>query len=323
MAWQERLKENLNGVKENKVLKKYTTLGVGGISQFLYTAKSIDDLIRTVSIARNCGAPYQIIGAGSNIVVSENQYNGLIICNKSSLINIDNESGRVIADSGASLSRVILDAASNGLGGLETLYGIPGTVGGAVIVNAGAHGVSIAQYLKSASVIISSDKLLSVKGDWFEFGYRTSRLKYKKNDAAPVILNVIFQFQRKKKEEIIKNIAKYKKWREANQPVGERTCGSIFKNPVGTDNAQNNHEQEKTAGYLLDQSGAKKFKVGGAYVSKKHANWVINSGHGTGFEVRHLIEKMRDAVSEKFKIELVEEIEYLGEWNESDWKGKS
>jgi len=315
MAWQTKIKLALEGVVEHEELKKHTTIGVGGVADYFYIAKTIDELVEAVAVARNIGAPYRVIGLGSNLLISDSGYPGLVILNKTSYLSIDPVSGRVITDSGVPLSRVILEAGGQGLGGLESLYGIPGTVGGAVIGNAGAHGVSISEFLKSSSVLISSEKIISCKEKWFEFGYRTSRLKYKSTNSPPVVLNAIFQFQRRKNDSVLQDIAKFKKWREAHQPIGQRTFASVFKNPISTDNAVTEEDKERTAGYLLENSGAKKLSQGDAKVSKLHANWIINSGSATSFDVRTLIEKMRRAVSQKFHVDLEEEVEYLGVWN--------
>ena len=294
----------------------HTTLGVGGVCEYYFEAKTSEELMNAVVLARNTGAPYRVIGNGSNIVASDSPISGLVIVNKSTDIKVDAASGRVVASSGAPLSRVILEAASHSLGGLEPLYGIPGTVGGAVAVNAGAHGVDISQFLKSSSVLISSEKILNCKPDWFKFGYRTSRLKETNKEAPPVVINAIFQFQRRKKEDILDAINQSKIWRQDHQPIGMRSCGSIFRNPVSSDNAKGD-DAFKTAGYLLDQVGAKKFSVGGAHVAKIHANWILNSGKASALDVRNLIEKMRRAVEEKFSVTLIEEVEYLGRWDDT------
>jgi len=313
--WQIKIKEILPETKEYVPLKEHTTLGVGGPGEFFISAKSIEQLVQAIAAARKTGAPYRVIGNGSNIICSDKGFNGLIISNETSNLQIDEATGRVICDGGVALSRVILEAASHGLGGFEPLYGIPGTVGGAVVVNAGAHGVDVARYLQSSSVMVSSEKILNVKNDWFEFKYRESKLKHKHDSAPPVILNAIFQFQRRKKDDILIDIAKFKKERQQKQPIGFKTCGSIFKNPAGTDAAQGD-EIAKTAGYLLDESGAKKFHSDGMHVAKIHANWIINTGTGSATDARKLIEKMRQSVEEKFQVTLVEEVEYVGDWDE-------
>jgi len=311
----DKLRNELAGVEEYVSLSKYTTLGLGGKARFFYEAKTVDDLIRAIIVARNLAVNYRVVGYGSNLLISDNGFEGLIILNRANSIKIEPSSGRAIADSGASLTRVIVEAGAAGLSGLEPLYGIPGTVGGAALVNAGAHGVSLSSFVKSATILISSDKIVSVTPDWFEFKYRTSKLKYRHDDFPPIILSVIFQFHQKKKDDILDEIAKFKKWREAHQPIGEKTCGSVFRNPGGSDNLASD-APERSAGYLLDQSGAKKLRVGNVRVSKKHANWIINSGQSTAHDARLLIDHMRGAVMEKYSLNLKEEVEYLGNWND-------
>jgi UDP-N-acetylmuramate dehydrogenase len=209
---------------------------------------------------------------------------------------------------------LILESVSAGLSGLEALYGIPGSVGGAVIVNCGAHGITISDFIRSATVMISSDKIISCPPSWFKFGYRQSKLKYSKSDSPPVILSVTLQLQHRKREDSAALVAKYQKWREAHQPLGQITSGSIFRNPKGSDVTASEDDKYKSAGYLLDSVGAKGFRVGGAVVSKKHANWIINSGNASASDIRSLVEKMRGAVESKYHVTLVEEIEYLGDW---------
>jgi len=319
MAWEKRLQNELSSIRGNEPMSRHTTLGVGGPAQYFYVAESIEDLVKAASAARNTGAPFRVIGNGSNLIVSDRGIEGLTIVNRSKGLQIDKTSGRVIAESGVPLSRMILEAANSGLGGLEPLYGIPGTVGGAVVNNAGAHGASIAQFLRSSSVMTTSDKILNAKNDWFKFSYRASRLKGLRSSAPPVVLNAIFQLQQRKGDDALADVAKYKKWREKHQPVGERTCGSIFKNPGGESGGL---PPEKTAGYLLDQAQAKKMRVGPARVSKIHANWVVVTGEASSWQIRQLIEKMREAVNERFTIILQEEVEYLGSWDETDAKQK-
>ncbi len=308
----DKLEEILKNYSKNVELSLYTSIGLGGRARFLVEAKSIKELVDCVGAARTMGVPYKVLGFGSNILVSDKGFDGLIIINKTSAIEIDESKSRVIVDSGVALSKMILEAASHGLSALEPMFGIPGTVGGALCVNAGAHGASISSCLKSATLMISTDKIVSVQPEWFEFGYRTSKLKYKKDEFPPIVLSAIFQFQKKKPEDISSEIAKYKKWREQNQPIGQKTTGSVFRNLTGRD--KNDDQKERTAGFLLDSSGAKKLKLGGVHVSKKHANWIINEGGSTSSDARKLIEQMRKLVIDKYSVALEEEIEYLGDW---------
>ncbi|MFH1855486.1 MAG: UDP-N-acetylmuramate dehydrogenase [bacterium] len=301
-----------NIFKQSVELDKYTTIGLGGTAKYFKIVKNVDELIEAVETARSLGMPYKLLGNGSNVLISDKFFEGLVIVNKANSITVDKQKSQIVAESGASLSRMILTCAANGLSGLESLFGIPGTVGGAICVNAGAHDVSIGSFLKSATIMLSSEKMVNAQNEWFDFNYRSSRLKYKKDNFPPVILSATFQFQKKKPEEISRTIAKFKVWRESHQPLGQKTTGSVFKNLGSSD--KNDDSPERTAGYLLDKSGAKKLKVGKIGVSNLHANWIINGGEGTAHDARHLIEKMRDLVREKYSVDLEEEIEYFGDW---------
>lgn len=310
MSWLKQLKDELPSIMEDERLGRYSTMGVGGPARALLVAKNFDELTESVFAAKKAKAPFRVIGNGSNVIFPDEMLDKFIIINKSSSISVDKISGRVIADSGVSLSKMILEAASNGLSGLENLYGIPGTVGGAIIVNAGAHGSSIGDYLKQATLIASDEKILSCKNKWFDFGYRKSKLKYKKTASPTVVLNAIFQFHRRKNEDILRDVSAAKIFRQTHQPVGEKCSGSIFKNPTGTDKATGENIQ-MTAGYLLERSGAKKMAVGGARVSKLHANWILNANNATSADIRELVERMKQVVFEKFSVELEEEVEFL------------
>jgi UDP-N-acetylmuramate dehydrogenase len=315
MPWKEKIKNYLPEVKTMENLNGFTSMGVGGPASLLFVAKTFDELVEAVVAARTVGVNFRVIGNGTNVVFSDKGFDGFIIVNKANSFNVDLRSGCVIADSGLSLSRLILEAASAGLSGLEPLYGIPGTVGGAIVVNAGAHGVAIADYLKSASILVSSEKILNCKKNWFDFSYRHSKLKGTHSDSPPVVLRAIFQFQRRRKENCLADIAKNKSWRESHQPIGERTSGSIFTNPTSTDNTP--EEQKKmTAGYLLEASGAKKMNSGGARVSKMHANWIVANQSVMAENINDLIGKMQNAVSDKFSVNLKREIELLGNWDD-------
>lgn len=295
-------------------LGKYTGMGVGGVADYFVEADSIRRIGQAAAWAMQNGIDYEVIGRGTNIIVGGKGFRGLVIVNKTSGITFDTDKGRVIVESGYPLPKLILEAATQNLGGMEELFGIPGSVGGALVVNAGTHGVSIGSFLKTASVLLPDGKIVSFGPESFGFEYRYSKLKSRKSKNPPVVLNAIFQLHKKKGDAIISEISKSKAFREKSQPLGEKTSGSIFKNPSGSDAGTN--LKEKSAGYLLESSGAKSFAIGGAVVSKKHANWVVNKGSADSRSVRELIEKMRDAVKERFSVTLEEEVEYFGQWDE-------
>lgn len=294
------------GLKEDVSLQDYTTMKVGGVADYFYIAKNIDDLVKAILAARKVDVKYFILGRGSNILVSDFGFQGLVILNRASNIAFLTDKCQVIVDSGVSLARMIMESADHSMGGMEALYGIPGTVGGAVYGNVGAHGVEISQFIKSITLLSTAGKIIRCKIESLKPAYRTSYLKElrKKGKESPLVLSVKFQLSPNKKEEVVKKLSYYQNLRMSKQPYNEPSCGSVFKN-VG----------DQASGILLDQAGAKKLREGGMQVSKKHANFIVNNGKGRAIEVRNLIEKMRQLVAEKEGVELEEEIEYVGEWN--------
>lgn len=300
-------------IEKNVNLSKYASIGVGGISSYVIKTDSVNQLIEALKWARKRELPYKVIGLGTNILISDKGFDGVVIINRKGSFQVDPVKSQVISDAGIPLSKLILESATNGLSGLEELYGIPGSVGGAVAVNAGANGKSIGSKLISVMILDQKGEIKKVLPDWLKLEYRGSILKNQKKENPIIILNAVFQFQKKKSEDILLKIREYSELKKTRQPIGEKTCGSIFKNPSGSDFETN--IREKSAGYLLEQSGAKKMSVGQAVVSKKHANWIINKGEAKGSQIRILIEKMRNAVADKYGVNLEEEVEYMGNWS--------
>jgi len=324
------LKKSLGeGLVENEPLASHTTFGIGGPARYFYRAKTISDLMLAVNLALNLKIPYLVLGGGSNVLVSDRGFLGLCIKNEARNLSFIKEKAQVIADSGVPLSRLIIESASYDLGGLEFLYGIPGTVGGAVVSNAGTFGGAIGDFIISATLLFPDGNAKRVTKKWLNFGYRDCKLRHLV--PKPIILSIKFQFATNRREEILRKMQHFQKIRAMKQPV-DRSAGSFFKNPkVDKIWAQKYLELkgerdlnlrsiiEKTghipAGWLLEQAGAKKIRVKAARVSKKHANFIINyKGKATASQIRELAEKLKKAVNEKFGIVLEEEVEYLGEW---------
>lgn len=295
-------------VQENVVLRDYTTLKVGGVADYFYVARNLNELIRAVLAARELKIDYFILGSGSNVVISDYGFNGLVILNRSSNLVFLKENSQVFVDSGVPLAKLVLETAEHGLSGLEPLIGIPGTVGGAVYGNAGANGVEMAQFVKSVTVLSLEGNLVKYKTDWLKPQYRLTKLKEAKKQGReiPIILSIKLQLSAGKKEEIINRIHHWQKERFNKQPANYATCGSVFKNPVD--------DQKRGAGLLLDQSGAKKLRVGRAKVASFHANFINNLDNARAQEVKELIDEMKKLCLEKQGVELEEEVEYLGQW---------
>lgn len=307
----EEMKEKLgDALKFDEPMSRHSTIGIGGPAKLYYEAKKVEDLIEAITLARENDSNYRVVGLGSNILVSDDGFDGLIIANRTSDIFMDPDSRQIICSSGVPLVRLISYAAEHGLSGLEALYGIPGTVGGAIYGNAGAHGIEITKYLRFITLIDEEGNIDKKPTEWLGPGYRETCLKRAGGVAGPVILVAGFQFQPRKIEDIQNDITKYRRWRVKHQPLAEKTTGSIFRNPSGNSMGT----KEESAGYLLETVGAKKMKVGGAEVTRRHANWIRNAGDATAADVRHLIEELKMKVAENKQVGLKEEIEYIGQW---------
>ena len=305
------IKNRLGGkLRENHPLAVYTTWKVGGKADFYFPAESLDELIKAVSLAYEHKLPIFILGRGSNVLVSDDGFRGLVIHNSTNNISFLTNESQVLVDSGVTLPRLAAAAASRDFSGLEALAGIPGSLGGAIIGNAGAFGQSINQLIKNLTVLEYGQqriKIINRDVGWLESDYRQTKIKKMVSQKRPIILSVRLQLRRGKKEEILLKTREFQQRRLTNQPIGEKTAGCVFKN-LGI-------EKEKTAGYLLAQAGAKKLKIGGAAVSSKHGNFIINKGRATANDIYQLINKMRQLVLEKFSVNLMEEIEYVGYFN--------
>ncbi len=322
-----KITEILSEVREQVVMRNYTSLKVGGVADYFFEAKKIEDLVRAVRVSVDYKIPYFILGGGSNILFSDYGFPGLVIKNSSSNVAVLKEKSQVIADSGLTLARLIMETTANDLSGPEFLYGVPGTVGGAVYGNAGAYGQSIGDYVKNLTVLKidpkdNIPKIFQFDRLWMDFEYRSSRLKKFKSRFKPVILSVRFQFSQNQKEEIMRKLNSFKENRFKTQPIG-LSAGCVFKNPIPNElknvtgkgsRGMPELPRQRRAGYLLDQSGAKKLKIGAAVVSGKHANFVLNNDGARASEIRTLIEAMREGVTQKFGVTLEEEIEYVGQW---------
>jgi len=300
-------------LKERVPLSRYTAARVGGLADVLISANSKDDLIDLVRCLWNLDVPYLIIGGGSNVLVSDAGIREVVIYNRARQMRFD-EAGQhpiVWAESGANFGLIARQAASRGFAGLEWAAGIPGTIGGAIVGNAGAHGYDVASSLVVAEILHQSqmyddnqEETSALVEDWdvnkFKFGYRTSTIKRQKGNF--VVLSAVLKLKRATTEEVQKKIQDYVASRQRTQPPGA-SMGSMFKNPSGD-----------YAGRLIESAGLKGTKIGGAEISPRHANFFINHGEATASDIKKLIDLVRSEVAEKFGIDLELEIELVGEW---------
>ena len=283
-------------IKTDEPMKNHTSMGVGGNARYYVEADSLYALKEVTEAAARLRMKYKVIGNGTNILVSDAGYDGVII-NIRRLSDIFFKVGEVRAMAGASLAKLIDFTVKNRLGGLERLTDIPATVGGAVVMNAGAFGSSISEYITSVCSM-KNGKLHIYSKEECGFGYRKSRFSGKKE----IVVSADFRLETCEKEMVMAGTRTYAEERKKIQPSG-KCCGSVFKNPV------NDH-----AGRLIDAAGLKGYTVGGASVSEKHANFIINVKNASASDVYALIQYIKETVSARFGTVLSEEVEYLGEF---------
>jgi UDP-N-acetylmuramate dehydrogenase len=282
-------------------LREYSTFRIGGPADFFFEAHHLPELKKALIFALEQNIPFYVIGGGSNILFADEGYRGLIIKNSSRGITFIPESLEVEALSGTRLTDLVEFTCESGLTGLEFLAGIPGSVGGAVWGNAGAFGGSTGDLLMAA-FIWEKGREKVVDKDFLAFGYRTSRLKEK----GYLLLSARFKLEKDKPEAIRKRINNILALRRLKHPPEGTACaGSFFKNVILPDG------QKLAAGLLLDQTGVKGLKYGGAMVYPGHANFIINTGQASAADVLHLAREMKVRVKKKFGVELEEEVIYL------------
>ncbi|UCB51796.1 MAG: UDP-N-acetylmuramate dehydrogenase [Candidatus Zixiibacteriota bacterium] len=285
-------------LKSDVTLAPYTTLGIGGRAEFFYRALKPETLIFAVRTAQNLKMRFLLLGGGSNILVSDSGFEGLVVKNESKEILVNRNS--VTCQSGALLEDVINRACTQGLSGLEFAAGIPGTVGGAVRGNAGAFGKSVGDRLTKAVVLTFAGDIKEVSRDYFRFAYRESRLKQTRE----VLLSATLQLRKGDQARIEGRIAENLKKRKESLPWKDKSAGCFFKNVVL-------NGKRVSAGLLLDQVGAKRMHQGDAQVFAGHANILINAGSARCADVRKLATKLRRKIREKFGIKLEQEVVYI------------
>jgi UDP-N-acetylmuramate dehydrogenase len=280
-------------VQQNVSLKHLCTYHVGGPARFFGDARIAQEIVGLRAFAHQNQIPYLILGAGSNILFADEGFPGLIIHNRMDKVSIDGDV--VTAEGGVNLTQLILLCAQANLGGISGLANIPGTVGGAVYGNAGIPDIWIGNILLHAVLLPeNSDQPLVVSHDFFEFGYRHSKLKGTRD----IVLSATLKLRPEPQAKVRADVNEYIKQRALKQPSGN-SCGSFFKNP----------KEFPSAGWLIEQAGCKGLKVGGAEVSPKHANFLMNTGAATSKDIVELAVQVYEKVKEKFGVELEPEVQ--------------
>lgn len=287
------LLENDGDIKENVSLKTLTTLKVGGISKYVFYPKDVTSLKKALTLFKENNINYKIFGNGSNIIPSDKIYDGVII-KLSSLNNLKTNDEVIEVEAGYSLMKIAKEVIKLGLSGLEWANGIPGTIGGAVYMNAGAYKQDMSFVLEKITALDENMNIVTLNKDELDFSYRHSRLM----EENLICLSATLKLEKKDISLIEEVVNKRKEKRMETQPLEYPSAGSVFRNPFND-----------FAGRLVEECNLKGKQIGGAMISLKHANFIINKDNATGKDVLDLINLAKKEVKEKFNIELKQEQE--------------
>ena len=300
------------GVKTSRdePLARFTTMRVGGPADLFATVHNAHELRALVRFARTRALPHFVLGRGSDLVIADGGIRGLVIQVRAEGSRTDGD--RYTAEAGVQMARAATETQHAGLTGLEFGLAIPGTVGGAVWANAGAHDADMAGVLESARVLQADGTELIVPAGELGLSYRDSRFKRADHDAAAdaprdVVVDATFRLAVADPDAIKARLDDIRHWRQAHQPLGLPSAGSVFRNPPGD-----------SAGRLIEATGLKGLRIGGAVVSEKHANFIVNDQKGRAADVRRVAERVRAEVLARHGVDLAFEIEFVGDW--SGWE---
>lgn len=288
-------------VEENASLKNLNTYHIAGKAKYLVSPNSINDLIQIIKIIKENDLQYFVLGNGSNIVLNDREYNGVIIrLNQLNGIEVHPQLNMAYAEAGAMLPKLVQEAVNNSLMGLEFAAGIPGTIGGSIYGNAGAYNSCILDYVTSVTVLDEDLNVKVIEHENITYSYRTSMFKEEKKH---IILAAKFFLKEGDQSNSLNIIEDRRQRRIASQPLEYPSAGSVFRNPEGD-----------FAGRLIESCDLKGYRIGGAEVSSKHANFIINVNNATGKDIYTLIKHVHDTVLEKTNVDLHIEQEFI------DWE---
>lgn len=277
-------------------LKNYTTFKIGGTADILVKPNTLQQVTETVALCKEQGVPYYILGNGSNLLVADTGYRGVIIQIYNRLSDIKVEGNTITAMAGALLSKVAAVALKEGLEGFEFAQGIPGTIGGAIVMNAGAYDGEMKQVVVKCEVIDDKGKILTLQNKALEFGYRSSVIEKK----GYIVLSVTLELTPGDPVAIKEKMKDFASRRKEKQPLDKPSAGSTFKRPEG-----------HFAGKLIMDSGLRGYQIGGAKVSEKHCGFIVNEGNATCQDIEDLIAYVQKVVFEKYQVQLEPEVKKL------------
>jgi UDP-N-acetylmuramate dehydrogenase len=296
------------GVKTSRdePLARFTTMRVGGPADLFAVVHNVHELRAIIRFARSREIPHTLLGRGSDLVIADAGIRGLVIQDRAEGSRVDGE--RYTAEAGMPMARAATETQKAGLSGLEFGLAIPGTIGGAVWANAGAHDNDVASVIESADVLLADGTETRLAAADLDFSYRHSRFKADAGGGAggpsDLVLSATFRLAPADADTIKARLDEIRRWRQAHQPLGLPSAGSVFRNP----------SDGPSAGALIDGLGLKGFRVGGAIVSEKHANFIVNDRKGTAADVRAVADHVRAEVLARTGTELEFEVVFLGDW---------
>ena len=280
-------------------MSRHTSFRTGGEADCLLQIRSVEQLQRILSYLRKTGNEYFLLGNGTNLLVSDRGYQGVVLQIGGGLSGISIEGEKIRVQAGALLSKTAKAAMDAGLAGLEFASGIPGSVGGGIVMNAGAYDGEMKQIVEQVTVLNEDGELMELDCDTMEFGYRTSVIR----NRPFVVVEALLSLQKGDPEQILAKMADFAQRRRAKQPLEYPSAGSTFKRPEGY-----------FAGKLIMDSGMRGRRVGGAQVSEKHCGFIVNTGNATSEDVAELMIEVQERVKERFGVMLEPEIVKLGKF---------
>lgn len=286
-------------VKEQELMAKHTTFRIGGPADYYVMPVNAEEVRKLTAFCREENVPYYIVGNGSNLLVSDEGYRGVIIEIGKEMSTVEVRGTEIWAQAGALMSQIASVALENELAGFEFASGIPGTIGGAAVMNAGAYGGEMKDVIREVTVLDREGQKRTLSGNGLEFGYRTSKVMKE----GYTVLEVCICLSKGEREEIQEKMNDFKERRITKQPLEYPSAGSTFKRPEGY-----------FAGKLIQDTGLRGFTVGGAQVSEKHSGFVINKGGATAKDVDCLMQEVSNRVYEKFGVRLEPEVKKLGDF---------
>ncbi len=286
-------------VLANEPMASHTTFRIGGAADYFVMPETTEELADVLKICKEDGVPYFILGNGSNLLVGDKGFRGVVIQLYKNFDGLQIEGTTVTAKAGAMLIRVAKEAGKAGLSGLEFASGIPGTIGGAMVMNAGAYGGEMKDVVTAVTVLTKDGAIKTLTGEEMNFRYRGSVVE----DEGYIVLEAVMELKEGCLEEIQARIEELSVQRKTKQPIEYPSAGSTFKRPEGY-----------FAGKLIQDAGLRGYRVGGAQVSEKHCGFVINAGGATAADVMKLMQDVSDKVKDQFGVALEPEVKRIGEF---------